>query len=79
MEGNTTTATLFVHTLTYLQQAASFLPENPATPYMEYGWKYMTDNYSKFQITVYGSIIAHEVRVILQLCVCNSLLQLLCP
>ena len=44
-----------------LNKALLYVPENPLASYMEQGWRYMTDNYTKFQITTVGSLIAHEV------------------
>ena len=40
------------------------VPGNPALPYFELGWRYMTENYSKFAIATYGTILIHEVRTI---------------
>lgn len=59
MEANTTGAAN--DAMVALLRATEFLPSNPVTPYFEYGWKHMTDNYTKFQIAILGSIIAHEV------------------
>ncbi|XP_010789712.1 methylsterol monooxygenase 1 [Notothenia coriiceps] len=36
------------------------LPENPLQPSMKHAWDYMMDNYTKFQIATWGSLIVHE-------------------
>lgn len=36
----------------------------PFEGYIASGWEYMTDNYSKFTIATWFSIILHEVRVL---------------
>lgn len=36
------------------------LPENPFQPSMKHAWGYMLDNYTKFQIATWGSLIVHE-------------------
>ena len=36
-------------------------PNNPLIDWVGHGWMYMTDNFSKFQIAVWGSLIVHEV------------------
>lgn len=37
------------------------LPENPFQPSLKHAWDYMLDNYTKFQIATWGSLIVHEV------------------
>ena len=59
MEGNFTGQT--EQLVSSLYQLAELIPGNPATPYIETGWRYMTDNYTKFQIATWGSLLAHEV------------------
>lgn len=36
------------------------LPENPLQPSLKHAWSYMLDNYTKFQIATWGSLIVHE-------------------
>ncbi|XP_008400998.1 methylsterol monooxygenase 1 [Poecilia reticulata] len=36
------------------------LPENPLQPSLRHAWGYMLDNYTKFQIATWGSLIVHE-------------------
>lgn len=36
------------------------LPKNPLQPSLEQAWGYMLDNYTKFQIATWGSLIVHE-------------------
>lgn len=60
MDGNSSTGGA-ADALATLYQAVDLLPDNPATHVVEYAWKSMTDNYTKFQIASWGSIIAHEV------------------
>ena len=36
------------------------LPDNPLQPSFKYAWTYMMDNYTKFQIATWGSLIVHE-------------------
>uniref|UniRef100_A0A8C7DRC5 Fatty acid hydroxylase domain-containing protein n=1 Tax=Naja naja TaxID=35670 RepID=A0A8C7DRC5_NAJNA len=38
----------------------SLLPENPLQQPFKNAWTYMLDNYTKFQIAVWGSVLAHE-------------------
>ena len=37
------------------------LPNNPLADPFERYWTWMTDNYTKFQIATWGSLIVHEV------------------
>lgn len=39
----------------------SFLPENPLQEPLEHAWNHMLQNYSKFQIATWGSLIVHEL------------------
>lgn len=38
----------------------SLLPENPLQEPFKNAWVYMLDNYTKFQIATWGSLIVHE-------------------
>lgn len=49
------------------QTVANSSIRNPVEPYFASGWNYMTDNYSKFTISVLFSIILHEVIRVLKL------------
>lgn len=50
-------------TVQYIEDALDFLPVNPLTDSFEIGWRWMTDNYTKFQIATWGSLVVHEVRL----------------
>lgn len=39
----------------------SFLPENPLQDPLKHAWNHMLQNYSKFQIATWGSLIVHEL------------------
>lgn len=39
----------------------SLLPENPLQEPFKNAWNYMLNNYTKFQIATWGSLIVHEV------------------
>lgn len=55
------TGSLSFDTLTMeLEKVTDLLPVNPLLPALEYYWLFMTNNYSKFQIATWGSLIAHE-------------------
>uniref|UniRef100_A0A8D0GE13 Methylsterol monooxygenase 1 n=1 Tax=Sphenodon punctatus TaxID=8508 RepID=A0A8D0GE13_SPHPU len=43
----------------------SFLPENPLQQPFKNAWNYMLDNYTKFQIATWGSLIVHELAYFL--------------
>jgi len=45
-----------------LYKLTELVPQNPLTSHLENYWQLMTDNYTKFQITTWGSLIAHEVN-----------------
>ena len=45
----------------HIENVLQFLPENPVKDPFERAWVYMTDNYTKFQIATWGSLIVHEV------------------
>uniref|UniRef100_A0A670Z6H9 Fatty acid hydroxylase domain-containing protein n=1 Tax=Pseudonaja textilis TaxID=8673 RepID=A0A670Z6H9_PSETE len=38
----------------------SLLPENPLQEPFKNAWTYMLDNYTKYQLAVWGSLLAHE-------------------
>ncbi|KAF6020402.1 MSMO1 [Bugula neritina] len=44
-----------------LYKLTELVPQNPLTSHLENYWQLMTDNYTKFQITTWGSLIAHEI------------------
>lgn len=50
------------------------LPENPFQPSLKHAWGYMLDNYTKFQIATWGSLIVHEFIYFL-LCLPGFLFQ----
>lgn len=50
------------------------LPENPFQPPLKHAWNYMLDNYTKFQIATWGSLIVHEL-VYFVLCLPGFLFQ----
>lgn len=39
----------------------SLLPENPLQQPLKNAWTYMINNYTKFQIANWGSLLAHEL------------------
>lgn len=54
--------TQFAYTLTNtIESFLEHVPGNPFTPPLGKGWTYMTDNYTKFQISTWGSLIVHEL------------------
>ena len=48
--------------LSALLQTVANASHNPIEPYVASGWTYMTDNYSRFTIAVWISLILHEVQ-----------------
>jgi len=44
-----------------IEQLLGQLPANPLLPSLEENWVWMTDNYTKFQIATWGSLIVHEL------------------
>lgn len=52
----------------------SFLPDNPLQQPFKNAWNYMLDNYTKFQIATWGSLIVHEASYFL-LCVPGFVFQ----
>ena len=85
MEGNSSLLASSQLTVQYIEDALEFLPGNPLTYSFEAGWTWMTDNYTKFQITTLGSLIVHEVyyQVMNNYCInivnieCGTYIQLL--
>ena len=47
-----------------LQTVANASFHNPVEPYIASGWNYMTDNYSRFTIAMWISIVLHEVKIL---------------
>lgn len=39
----------------------SFIPENPLQEPLKHAWNHMLQNYSKFQIATWGSLVVHEL------------------
>uniref|UniRef100_A0A8C9FDL6 Methylsterol monooxygenase 1 n=1 Tax=Pavo cristatus TaxID=9049 RepID=A0A8C9FDL6_PAVCR len=52
----------------------SFLPDNPLQQPFKNAWNYMLDNYTKFQIATWGSLLVHEASYFL-LCVPGFIFQ----
>ena len=48
-----------------LQTVANSTLRNPVEPYLGSAWNYMTDNYPRFTIAVWFSVVLHEVRFII--------------
>ena len=48
--------------LSALLQTVANTSYNPVEPYVASGWNYMTENYSRFTIAVWISLILHEVQ-----------------
>lgn len=44
-----------------LQTVANTTLRNPVEPYFASAWNYMTDNYSRFTIAMWISVVLHEV------------------
>ena len=42
-----------------------YFPDNPLRDPFASAWKYMTSNYTKFQIATWGSLLVHEVIIII--------------
>ena len=57
-----------------IEDVLQYLPENPVTGYVEGAWQSMLQNYTKFQIATWGSLLVHEVYV--QHCLYNFTLKL---
>uniref|UniRef100_A0A8C6X4Q9 Uncharacterized protein n=1 Tax=Naja naja TaxID=35670 RepID=A0A8C6X4Q9_NAJNA len=49
-----------LHSYLAVEYIDSLLPENPLQQPFKNAWTYMLDNYTKFQIAVWGSVLAHE-------------------
>ena len=54
-----------VYTSPYIEYVIDFLPVNPLQQPFAEAWRYMTNNYSRFQIAFCGSLIIHEVFIII--------------
>jgi len=48
----------------HIEEALSYLPENPLQNPFAAAWIYMTQNFTKFQIATYGSLLIHECMYI---------------
>ena len=46
-----------------VENVLELLPSNPLSDPVERTWVYVTDNYTKLQIAIYGSFIVHEVII----------------
>ena len=44
-----------------IENLLEYAPDNVFSPYLEKQWISINDNYSKFQIATWGSLICHEV------------------
>lgn len=51
---------IFSSALLAVEYLDSMLPENPLQEPFKNAWGYMLDNYTKFQIATWGSLIVHE-------------------
>lgn len=49
------------HLTGQIENLLDFMPSNPMREPFESVWIYMTDNYTKFQIATFGSLLVHEV------------------
>lgn len=57
-----------------IENALVSLPDNPMREPFAYAWIYMTNNFTKFQIATWGSLLVHEV-VYFGLCLPGFLFQ----
>lgn len=57
MEGNSSVITSAILAIDYID---SLLPQNPLQEPFKYAWNYMLDNFTKFQIATWGSLLVHE-------------------
>lgn len=48
-----------------IEDALNYLPDNPLRDPFQDAWNYMNDNYTKFQIATWGSVIVHEAMYFL--------------
>ena len=64
MEGNTSmnVSSAGFGLVDQIENVLRFCPANPFLDPFAAAWIYMTDNYTKFQIATWGSIILHEVK-----------------
>ena len=47
----------------HLEAVLEWFPENPVIEHLEVAWNHMIENYSKFQIATWGSLLVHEVII----------------
>uniref|UniRef100_A0AAZ3PZN2 Fatty acid hydroxylase domain-containing protein n=1 Tax=Oncorhynchus tshawytscha TaxID=74940 RepID=A0AAZ3PZN2_ONCTS len=59
MEVNST-ATILSSAFLAVEYVDAVLPDNPLQPSLQYAWGYVNENYTKFQIATWGSLIVHE-------------------
>ncbi|CAB1327103.1 unnamed protein product, partial [Coregonus sp. 'balchen'] len=59
MEMNST-ATILSSAFLAVEYVDAVLPDNPLQPSLQYAWGYVNENYTKFQIATWGSLIVHE-------------------
>ncbi len=45
----------------YVEELLDVFPDNPLRDPFGQAWSYMTDNYSQFQMSTFGTLIIHEV------------------
>lgn len=48
-----------------VEDVLATLPDNPLKEPFAYAWIYMTNNFTKFQIATWGSLLVHEVGAFL--------------
>jgi len=59
---NSSTTLLQTYRLTeHMEGVLAYFPDNPLQQPFADSWTYMTDNFTKFQIATFGSLIVHEV------------------
>ena len=60
MATNESVISIFSSASLAVEYVDSLLPENPLQEPFKNAWNYMLDNYTKFQIATWGSLIVHE-------------------
>lgn len=55
------TATILSSAYLAVEFVDSVLPDNPLQEPLKHAWNHMLQNYSKFQIATWGSLIVHEL------------------
>ena len=50
-------------TYTGIEHLLEYAPNNVFLPHIEKNWIWINENYSKFQIATWGSLICHEVCI----------------